>query len=256
MYGNSIYELVNAPRVGFQGVWGANGVLDLPIPSILPDIMVQLSSQVRTLEFTPMLGVNQKLVGVQTPHAAITPFGAGAYSIPFPREHRDPEVGLNVVPHHGTGVVFNSRLAWHLFPASLYTLAGAVYNVSTVPSTFLVSRRSRIPDWASGPNLPQAQVTVAKTNWFPSMSPEGLRLIAGVTAGNGAALMSQVMAGVSTSGFAVWLLRGAIARANTVVLAPNDEPSMFWSAESVENSSPSSEAAIPTGVDTPLSQED
>lgn len=49
------------------------------------------------------------------------------------------------------------------------------------------------------------------------MTPSGLRLTVGVSALNGSALMTQIMAGKQVTGVATWLLRKAVGMPNTII---------------------------------------
>jgi len=113
-------------------------------------------------------------------------------------------------------VLFNNRLVWHTFQASLYTINGSVYTTSTPSTGQVVVQKAIIADWTV-PNLLLPSILTAKTTWFPIMTPIGLRLSVGVTAANGAALMTQIMARKTTTGVATWLIRNAVAYPNVIV---------------------------------------
>lgn len=248
MFGHYLWEKLNSPRVGFQAVWSAAGAaLEAPTPSVLADIWVQLNSQDNTMAFTPMLSTNKMLTGVHLDDGQVTPLGAGSYTVPLTIETQPREVGLDTIPLLDDRMLFNARLVWHTFNANLYTLDGVLYNVSTVASGNVVAQKSVVGDWTLNAILTPSVLT-AKTTWFPFMTPIGLRLAVGVTAVNGANLMTQIMASKTTTGVATWLIRNARAMPNTIVDGGGrNKTSRLARRNKPENSSPSSEAAASAG---------
>jgi hypothetical protein len=217
MYGHSLWEYINVPRVGFQGVWDDTGsVLEGPTPSVLPDIWVQMESREHILAMSPMLSTNKLLTGLHLDDGQVTPLGGGSYTVPLTIETQPREVGLNTIPLLDDRMLFNARLVWHTFTAGLFTLDGNAYTVSVPAVGNVVAQKSIRPDWTV-PNLLNPSVLTAKTTWFPFMTPDGLRLAVGVTQANGAALMTQIMGQKTTTGVATWLVRNAHAMPNAIV---------------------------------------
>jgi hypothetical protein len=259
MYGHTIWEMINSPRVGFQGVWTAGtGVLETPTPSVLADIWVQLGTCERTLAMTPMLSSNKLLTGVPLKDGAVVPLGAGAYTTPIPVGMQGREVLLNSRPRVNDAHLFNQRLVWHTFPAALYTLDSNVYAVSSVPSTEVVAQKPVIADWTV-PNLISDSILTAKTTWIPLMTSDGLRLAVGVSAANGAALMTQILSKRQTTGVACWLVRNAHAMPNVIVDGGGGEDDDWWYGADSNSDSGNAEAPEPmaaaTGAETPPSHE-
>jgi 8-oxo-dGTP pyrophosphatase MutT (NUDIX family) len=217
MFGYTIWDYINAPRVGFQGVLSIAGVeLNTPIPSILADIWVQFESELNTLATTPMLSSNKLLTGVRDEGSQVVPLGAGGYTIPIPIDMQPRAVALDSIPLLVDKMTFNSKLVWHTFTSSLYTLDGNVYATSTIASGNRVVQRKVVADWTV-PNLLVSSTLTAKTAWMPIMTLTGLRVAVGVSAANNANLMTQIMAKKTTTGVATWLVRGAHAMPNTIV---------------------------------------
>lgn len=246
MYGHSLWEYLNAPRVGFQGAYTLTGPLDGCTPCVLPDIWVQLESWVRTYAHTPMLSSNKLLTGIHLDKGQVTPLNAGSYTVPVPIENQARAVGLGTVPLLDDRALFNARLVWHTFAASLYTLDGSVYNVSVPPSQNVISQKAVVPDWTV-PNLLDPSVLTAKTTWFPFMDASGNRLVVGVSAANGASLMTQIMGQKTTTGVACWLVRNARAMPNVVVDGGGaNSRSLIPPRPGLKNDSPVSSAAEET----------
>jgi hypothetical protein len=217
MFGFTMYDYLNTPVVGFQGVISvALAELQTPKPCILADIWTQIESSVPTLALSPMLSSNKLLTGISMPDGQVTPLAGGGYTSPIPINTQAREVGLQTVPELDDRALFNSRLVWHTFPATLYTLDGAIYNTSTVATQNVVAQKSVRADWTTA-NLLDPSVLTANTRWMPFMTPAGLRLVVGVTAANGAAQMTQIMGKKTTTGIASWLVRGAMAMPNIIV---------------------------------------
>jgi hypothetical protein len=246
MFGFTMWDYINVPRVGFQGVWTAAGVLQMPIPSVLPDIWVQTNLAQACIAFTPMLSSNKLLTGIHVEKAEVIPVGGGGYTVPVTLENQGREVGLDVVPVFDDRAKFNARLVWHTFTADLYTHDGNVYAVSTVTSPNVVTQKSVVADWTV-PNLLLPGVLTAKTSWMPFMTPAGLIVSVGVSAANGAALMTQIMGQKNITGVATWLIRGASAYPN-VIISPGGRntiskiPSRPGLGNSSASSVPASEA--------------
>jgi hypothetical protein len=66
-------------------------------------------------------------------------------------------------------------------------------------------------------NIRSASILTAKTTWIPFMLSSGKRVTVGVAAADGAALMTQIIAGRSTTGVTAWLVRNALAIPNAIV---------------------------------------
>lgn len=248
MYGHTIWDYINVPRVGFQGVYSTAGaVLNTPIPCVLADIWIQMESRHHIMAFTPMLSTNKQLTGVHLADGQVTALGGGGYTVPIPIDTQARSVGLDTLPLLDDRVVFNSRLVWHTFPASLYTLDGNIYAVSTVASGRVVSQKAVTADWTLT-NLLSSGILTAKTAWFPFMNLLGLRLAVGVSQANNAALMTQIMAAKTTTGVACWLIRNAMAMPNVIVDGGGaNRVSRLPRRRRQENSLPSSETASEAG---------
>jgi hypothetical protein len=217
MFGFTIWDYLNTPRTGFQGVLSAAGAeLLTPKPCVLADIWVQIESYLPTMALTPLLSVAKMLTGIPLSDGNIVPLAAGGYCVPVPISQQAREVGLRTVPEINEKALFNSRLVWHTFPSSLYTLGGALYNTSTIATGNVVAQKSVRADWTIGALL-NPTVLTANTRWMPFMNNLGQRLAVGVTAANGAALMSMITSKKSTTGVATWLVRGANAMPNVIV---------------------------------------
>jgi hypothetical protein len=217
MFGFTIWDYLNTPRTGFQGVLSAAGAeLLTPKPCVLADIWVQIESYLPTMALTPLLSVAKMLTGIPLSDGNIVPLAAGGYCVPVPISQQAREVGLRTVPEINEKALFNARLVWHTFPSSLYTLGGALYNTSTIATGNVVAQKSVRADWTIGALL-NPTVLTANTRWMPFMNNLGQRLAVGVTAGNGAALMSMITSKRSTTGVATWLVRGANAMPNVIV---------------------------------------
>jgi hypothetical protein len=216
MYGFSLWAYINSPQTGIQGIWDSSSLLYTPTPSVLPDIWVQVESRCVTKATTPLLSSNKYLTGIQMDNGQVTPIGSGSYTTPIPIDMQAREVGLETIPLVNDAALFNQRLVWHTFTASLYTLDGSTYTTSTVASSKVVAQKAMVADWTI-PNLINPSILNSKTTWIPLMNESGLRLCVGVTSGNGAATMSQIMGKRSTTGVACWLVRGAEAMPNTIV---------------------------------------
>jgi hypothetical protein len=232
MFGCSIWHLINAPRVGFLGVWSAAGVeLTTPIPSILPDVWCQLFSRRRGLAFSPFLSPLKKMVGIQVPNAQVTAIGGGGYTVPAPVEGQAREVGLNMVPVISDSEVFNARLVWHTYAADLYSLDNQVWNVSTVASANIVCQKCLTAD-LTVPNNRSAILPTAKTNWMPYNTDTGLRLLVGVANPATANAMSQVMDGRAFGGLYTWVFNKVTVMPNIIVGTVGNTDDGIWDDES------------------------
>jgi len=232
MWGNTLWDYLNAPRIGFQSVvyWGGDmqgqgefGAYVTGItPCILADIWVQTNSHVKTLEFTPLLSVNKLLTGITIPNGQVIPFGGGSYSTPITVENSYRAIGLETVPVLDSTTLFNQRLAWHAFKCSLYYTNGDPYLTLVPNNGGVVCQRTLIADWTVTNLLggdQKASILTANTRWFPYNTVDGLRLVPGVSAANNAALMTQVMAQKITTGVSTWLLHDVTATPNNIVTA-------------------------------------
>jgi hypothetical protein len=248
MFGNSLWDYINAPRVGFQGVWSVGlGVLDAPTPSVLPDIWVQLESKVPVLALSPLLSTNKLLTGITLSDGQVTALGGGGYTVPLPVEHQARSVGLETLPVLNDKALFNARLVWHTFNASLFTLDGNPYVVSTPAAQNVVAQKSVVADWTV-PNLLVPSILTAKTTWFPFMTPVGDRLAVGVTQANNAALMTQVLSKKVTTGVATWLVRNAVAMPNVIIDGGGrNTRSRLPRRPNASNSSPTSDPVSESG---------
>jgi len=219
MFGNTLWDYINAPQVGFQSVYnGADVALTLCTPAVLPDIWVQLNMDPKTLSFTPLLSTNKFLTGVSLPNGQVTPFGAGSYMSPMLISEQPRAIGLDSVPTLNDATLFNARLTWHRFPAQMFDLAGVAVVAGVPAASNVVAQKSVIDDWTMD-NLLTPSILTANTRWFPYMDLNGNRLAVGVTAANGATLMTQIMGRRITTGVATWLLKGANAVPNNIVTA-------------------------------------
>jgi hypothetical protein len=248
MYGDYLWEKINSPRVGFQGVWSVAGaVLELPTPSVLPDIWVQMTSKDITLAFSPMLSTNKQLTGIYIDGSGAIQLGAGGYTVPVPREYSGHDIGIDTVPVINDKSLFNSRLAWHVYAASLYTFDNAIYNVSTVASGNVVAQKGVVADWTV-PDLMLPSILTAKTTWMPFFTIDGRRLAVGVTALNGGTLLANVMSKSNYTGVASWLVKGAHAMPNAVIQGGGDNFRLLLKGRPrPSNSLPSYEAVAPAG---------
>jgi len=219
MWGNTIWDYINAPKVGFASVLDSAGLeLTSITPCILPDVWVQLNSEVKCLEFTPMLSTNKMLTGVVIPNGQVTPLAGGSYLSPMTIESQPRAIGLETIPRLHSETLFNARLTWHVFASNMYLLDGTIYAVGIPVSTATVSQKSVLPDWTVS-NLLTPSILTANTRWMPYMTSDGLRIGVGVTAANGATLMTQIMGRRITTGVAAWLLHGVTAVPNAIVTA-------------------------------------
>jgi len=234
MWGLTIWSYLNAPRVGFMGVIStAFAELGTPIPCILPDIWSQLFTRRRSLAFSPLLSPLKKLTGIQATGAQVTAIGAGGYTIPANVQSQAREVGLNTVPLADDVEVFNARIVWHAFTASLYTLDNNQWNVSTLQPGNFVRQKYVNADYTV-PNYIGGVIAAAKTNWMPYNTSTGLRLLPGVTALNGAALMSQVMVGRAYTGLMTWVFNNVSIQPNVIVGADGNENDGIWDVATSE----------------------
>lgn len=231
MLGKTLWHYMNAPRVGFQGVYSVAGVvLNTPIPCIIPDIWSQLFSTKRTLAFAPFIPPLMKMVGLCRDNAQVTAFDAGGYMIPVSVKGQAREISINSSPTIDDYEVYNARLVYHSFVSDLYTLDGNVWAISTVTSPNLVSQKYVQPDYTV-PQLVVASVPVSKTNWMPYNTSTGLRLLVGVTAANNANRMTQVMDGRSFASLSCWVFNNINVQPNAIV-GGEVEDDGIWTTES------------------------
>lgn len=234
MWGLSVWSYINAPRVGFANTWSiAQAEITTPIPCILPDIWSQLFTKKRTLAFSPFISPLKKMVGIQEPGCQVTALGAGSYSIPASVESQAREVGLNTVPLIDDVEVFNARWVYHMFNANLYTLDGNVWAISTITSPNLLCQKYCRQDYTV-PNLIIPSIPMAKTNWMPYNSSTGLRLLMGVTAGNNANLMSQIMDGRAFATLTSWVFNKVTVMPNTIIGTVGNTDDGIWGDEADE----------------------
>jgi hypothetical protein len=249
MWGYTVWSYMNAPRVGFRGVWStALAELTTPIPCILPDVWSQLFSKKRTLAFSPFISPLKKMIGIQEKDAQVTALGAGGYTIPANVQSQAREIGLNTIPLANDVEVFNARWVWHVFNSSLYTLDNNIWAISTVASTNVVGQKFVQNDYTIQ-NLTTASVPSAKTNWMPYNTSTGLRLLVGVTAANNASLMTQIMVGRAFTGLTTWVFNKVSVMPNVVVGADGNEDDGIWddttaSGKDSSTSSPVSMAEV------------
>jgi hypothetical protein len=250
MYGHSLLEYINTPRRGMLAPQSlASGGMNGCTPCVLADIWVQTESRDLILGLSPLLSSNKCLTGVTLERGQVTGLGAGSYSTPISIDHQAVEVGLDTVPLIDERALFNARLAWNTFACRIYTLLGNLTTDFVPESVYIVGQKYVTPDWTLE-NLLVPSILTSKTTWFPFMDSTGRRLVVGVTAANGAAQMTQIMAKKTTTGVATWMLRNASAVPNTVVDGGGtNRVSKITKRVTAENSLPSSEAASEPGPD-------
>jgi hypothetical protein len=250
MYGHSLWEYINTPRRGFLAPQSlVNGSMNGCTPCVLADIWVQTESRDLILALSPMLSSNKCLTGVTLEHGQVTGLGAGSYSTPISIDHQAVEVGLDTVPLIDERALFNARLAWNTFSCGIYTLFGNLTTETVPRPVYVVGQKCITADWTLE-HLLVPSILTSKTTWFPFMDSTGRRLVVGVSAANGAAQMTQIMAKKTTSGVATWMLRNASAVPNTVVDGGGtNRVSKLARRMKAENSMPSSEAASEPGPD-------
>jgi hypothetical protein len=216
-YGYTLYDRINVPIVGFAGPYTYAGVeQDAATPCILPDVWYQLTCHGCYLANCQMLSSNKRLTGITIPDGQITPLGGGSYTTPCPRDLQAREVSLSSKPKLNDAMLFNQRQVWNSFAASIYTMNGVIYAGAVPATSTYPAQRFVTPDWTNASNVPPSRLT-AKSTWIPFMTVDGLRLMVGVTAANGAALMSQIMAKATSNGLPMWLLRDVTVMPNTIV---------------------------------------
>jgi hypothetical protein len=219
MYDNTVYDGMNVPRVGFESPMYANGTRLIGItPSVIADIWIQINTKAKTVALSPLLSTNKQMTGIAMDDGQVTPFPAGGYSTPITIDSQPRAVGLDTIPMMNDKALFNARLGWNAFSASLYTLDGAVYNVNVPVSGEVVCQRWITPDWTV-PALISNSLLTSKSTWIPFMNIQGDRLVVGVANINNAALMTAVMAKRSYIGTSMWLVNGSYVMPNTVVLS-------------------------------------
>jgi len=217
MYGNTIWHYLNVPVVGFQRVHDEGGNrLNTPTPCVLADIWLQLQIVTPSRATSPFLAGIKNLTGLKVADGQVTALGGGSYSTPIATSQIAREVALDTIPLLDDDQLFNQRLVFHRFTADLYTLNGNVWNTSTVGSGSVVSQKWCVSDWTTTNQL-NCTILTSNTRWMPFMTPSGLRLTVGVSALNGSALMTQIMAGKQVTGVATWLLRKAVGMPNTII---------------------------------------
>lgn len=250
MTGHTVWDYINAPRVGFQTITGINPTfnrLSTPLPSVLPDVWVQMTMSQNTRATTPLLSPVKRLTGLPVENGSVMPLGAGSYSMPFPYATQGREVGLETIPEFVDNVCFNQRLIWHTFQSSLFTLDGIPYLTSTVTPGNVVCQRYCAPDYTNVDQLNPGILT-ADTRWMPFMTQNGERVVVGVSAANGAQLMTRVISGASYGGVETWLIRSAVGMPLTIVDGGGtNQRSRLPRRQTAENALPSSTAASGAG---------
>ncbi len=219
MYGGSIYDYLNVPRVGFQPVLGYGGTEYIGVtPGVLADVWYQINNKFKCIAYMPLLSAQKKLTGIHIENGQVTPLGAGSYTSPIPVDSQARAVGLTTIPTLDDKAMFNAKLVWNVFNSTLYKLDGTVYNTGVIPAGLVVAQKYILPDWTV-PALVLPDLVTSKTNWIPFMNIDGDRLVVGLTAANGAALMTQVMAAKTTSGAQMWLINGSFVMPNNIVMS-------------------------------------
>jgi hypothetical protein len=218
MYGHSLWEYMNTPRVGFLAVQGLGSVeLGEVTPCVLPDIWVQIESACHVMALTPLLSPNKHLTGIPVHNGQVMGLGTGGnWSTPIPVDQQGHEVKYDSVPVLNEQVLFNARLVWNTFPSSLYTFDGNTVSSGVPAKGNLICQKPLFADYTLL-NIRSATILTAKTTWIPFMLSSGKRVTVGVAAADGAALMTQIIAGRSTTGVTAWLVRNALAIPNAIV---------------------------------------
>jgi hypothetical protein len=223
----SVWHMMNAPRVGFQGVWNNAGVLETPLPSILPDIWTQLFSHESAVAFSPFLSPLKRMTGMGDGKYQVTALGAGTYAVPCREGSQQRSVNMRQVPRIDDAEVWNDRLVWHAYPSSLYTTDGTIWGTSTVASGNIVSQKYVLPDDTVPANI-SAVLPSSKSNWMPYNTSTGMRLVVGVTAANGANAMTQVMDGRAFVGLTTWAFERIDIIPNVIVGGAASEDNGLW----------------------------
>lgn len=216
MYGNTIYDYPNTPRVGYLSPITVDGDrLDGIGMCILADIWTQLNIKVKTLEMAPLLSSQKFMTGIPLTSGGVINLGAGSYMAPLTQMASFRDIALDTLPEIDSATLWNTRLVWHTFNSSLYTLDGNVYNVDVPPPNTIICQRAIFIDFSVAANVLPSLLT-AHTSWFPYMTPDGRKLGIGVTAANNAARMTQVMSKRTTTAAAMWMVNGSYVMPNTI----------------------------------------
>jgi len=254
MFGGSIYDYLNVPRVGFQPVLSYAGLQYIGVtPGVIPDVWYQINNKFKCITYMPLLSSQKMLTGINMDsEGQVVELGGGSYTSPITTASQPRSVGLTTIPVLDDKSMFNAKLVWNLFKASLYTLDGAVYAAAVIPSEHVVCQKYIQPDWTV-PALILPSLPTSKTNWIPYMNINGQRLAVGVTAANNATLMTQIMAARITSGTSMWLINGSVIMPNTIVMAggTNTVSRMVRRPGLPLNESPSSNPAPEEGDSIP-----
>jgi hypothetical protein len=258
MYGNTLYDYPNVPRVGFLAPMDNVGTeLVTCTPCVLPDVWVQINQKIKTSAYMPLLSAQKELTGIPMPAGQVTPLGVGAYSSPILITSQARAVGLETIPEFNSDSLFNAKLTWNIYTSDLYLLDGTVYATSTPQSTWVIAQKSVLPDFTILALLLPGLLT-SKSTWMPYMNIDGDRLVVGVTAANGAANLTQVMSGRAISGTAMWLINGSYVMPNTVVMSggSNTVSRMVRRPGAMGNGSSSLQPAGSGEMDATLTVED
>jgi hypothetical protein len=251
--GMTLWSYINGPRVGFLPPLSLLGVqLGSCVPGVYADIWIQTTARCCTLAWSPFLVPHQKLTGISNGTAQIVALGAGAYGIPLDAKSQQREIAMYSSPTIKDEEVFNSRLAYHAFAAGIYQMNGNLVAAGIPTSPNVVSQRWIRPDFTT-PALMNPGVLTAKTNWMPSNTQAGLRLVVGVAALNNAALFSRVMVGRSFTTVPVWTISSAEVLPNTIIGGEIEDDGIWQtknpsSVKDTSTTAPSSKVEVPQAV--------
>lgn len=186
------------------------------IPCALPDIWAQITLEKLPLAAVPFLVPNKRMTGITSSEDQVTALGAGDYTVPALIERQARSISINAVPQINDREVWNSRVVWHAFNSNLYTLDGNVFAASTPAANSICVQKYTVPDWTV-PNQVAPGVLNAVTGWMPCITADGRNLLVGVTAANGADLMTRVMAKIQPTQLPTWIFSDKPVMPNVIV---------------------------------------